>query len=87
MSIKPKPLANVDLVDKFIGEAPIKDTFKPWENKEPSAKRTGVKAHHINLNEYEKLVIDAAAAASSQSATAFMRQIAMVKSKEILDIT
>ncbi len=83
-----KIMSNEDLENSFImGEAKaVKGQGQSWEGKNPTAKRTGVKAYNIALNEYEKAVIDTAAAKEGSKSSSFIRQSALKRAKIILGI-
>lgn len=79
-------MSNADL-NQFINNDSKSAHSKPWENLDPTARRVGVSAYNISLNDYEKTIIDEAAKKEGGSAsTAFMRQAALKRAKIILGI-
>jgi len=74
-------------VENFIQSSATVNREHQWLNKDPLAGRVSSgKAHHIRLNDYEKSVIDAAAAKEIQPSATFIRQAALKRAKVILNI-
>lgn len=80
-------MSNSDL-ENFISNKShaVEGEGNSWESKDPRGKRVGVKAYNIPLNEYEKLIIDAAVTKEGGAAATFIRQSALKKAKIILGI-
>ncbi len=80
-----KITSNGDL-ENFLSNGNPLYTAQPWHGLTPNSKRTGVKAFSIVVNEFEKMIITEAAKLDGISVSAFIRQGALKRAKNILDI-
>lgn len=80
-----KVTTNQDL-ENFLVNGNTALAAKPWHGFKPDAKRVGVKAFSVVVNEYEKAIIREAAKKDNNSSAGFIRQAALKRANIILGL-